>query len=106
VWYLRSYWHESGNAKSRFFVHHPRTYPKELSLFGAPGTFGAPFTQNDIADFYAIDCCLKQLCGVFREVRDDEVGAGATDANEGFEHGAIAFKPAFFKRSVEHGILA
>ena len=31
-----------------FFAHHPRTYPKELTtLFGAPGTFGAPFSQND-----------------------------------------------------------
>jgi hypothetical protein len=33
--------------KSRFFAHHPRTYPKELTLFRAPDTFGAPFTQND-----------------------------------------------------------
>jgi len=33
--------------RSRFFAHHPRTYPTELTLCGAPGTFGAPFTQND-----------------------------------------------------------
>jgi hypothetical protein len=36
-----------GVPKSRFFAHHPRTYPKELTLFRAPDTFGAPFTQND-----------------------------------------------------------
>jgi hypothetical protein len=35
--------------RSRFFAHHPRTYPKELTLSGAPGTFGGPFTQNDMA---------------------------------------------------------
>ena len=33
--------------KCRFFAHHPRTYPKELTLSGAPGTFGGPFAQND-----------------------------------------------------------
>jgi len=41
--------------KSRFFAHHPRTFPKELALFGVirvhksvtPGAFGALFSQND-----------------------------------------------------------
>src|SRR5579863_2364685 len=33
--------------KSRFVAHHPRTYPRELLLSGAPGTFGGPFAQND-----------------------------------------------------------
>jgi len=37
--------------KSRFFGHHPRTYPTELSLCGAPGTFGVPFAQNDTANY-------------------------------------------------------
>jgi hypothetical protein len=41
----------TSKSKSRFFAHHPRTYPTELSLCGAPGTFGAPFTQNDIAEW-------------------------------------------------------
>src|ERR1700722_19253828 len=36
-------------SRSRIFAHHPRTYPKELSLFGAPETFGARFTQHDTA---------------------------------------------------------
>ena len=36
-----------GKSKSRFFIHHPRTYPTELSLCRAPGAFGAPFVQND-----------------------------------------------------------
>jgi len=37
-----------GSGRNGFFAHHPRTYPKErFSLFGAPETFGAPFTQND-----------------------------------------------------------
>jgi hypothetical protein len=31
-----------GEAKSRFFAYHPRTYPKELMLFGTPETFGVP----------------------------------------------------------------
>ncbi len=31
--------------KSRFFTHHPRTYPQERSLFGAP------FAQNDSVNF-------------------------------------------------------
>ncbi len=40
---------EMPKDKSRFFAHHPRTYPKEQkSLFGAPKTFGVPFAQNDI----------------------------------------------------------
>src|SRR6185437_11459465 len=34
-------------TKCGFFAHHPRTYPKELTLSGAPGAFGAPFSQND-----------------------------------------------------------
>jgi hypothetical protein len=39
------------SRESRFFARHPRTYPKErCSLFGAPKTFGAPFTQNDIVN--------------------------------------------------------
>jgi hypothetical protein len=37
----------NGKSNRRFFAHHPQTYPKERSLFGAPGAFGAPFTQND-----------------------------------------------------------
>jgi hypothetical protein len=40
--------------ESRFFTPHPRTYPKELTLFGAPETFGAPFVQNDTAGFRGI----------------------------------------------------
>jgi len=36
----------------RIFRSPPRTYPKERGLFGAPGTFGAPFTQNDTAYVY------------------------------------------------------
>ena len=40
--------------KSRFFTPHPRTYPKELTLIGAPETFGAPFVQNDTAGFQGI----------------------------------------------------
>jgi hypothetical protein len=44
------WWRELVRAKSkisRFFAYHPRTYPKELTLFRAPGTFGGPFAQND-----------------------------------------------------------
>jgi hypothetical protein len=33
--------------KSRFFVHHPEPIPTSLRLFGAPGAFGGPFSQND-----------------------------------------------------------
>ena len=40
--------------ESRFFTPHPRTYPKELTLFGAPETFGGPFVQNDTAGFRGI----------------------------------------------------
>ena len=29
-------------TKRRFFAHHPRTYPIELTLYGAPGAFGDP----------------------------------------------------------------
>jgi hypothetical protein len=47
TWCVRSQWHWAGRWRSRFFAHHPRTYPKELALFKAPGTFGAPFAQND-----------------------------------------------------------
>jgi hypothetical protein len=37
--------------KSRFFAHHPRTYPNELTLIGALGTFGGPLAQNDTFNF-------------------------------------------------------
>ena len=47
----RSYWHILAMQRSRFFAHHPRTCPKELALFGAPETFGAPFVQDDTALF-------------------------------------------------------
>jgi hypothetical protein len=43
---------DGAHARSRFFAHHPRTYPKELSLFGAPEAFGGPFAQNDTVNFY------------------------------------------------------
>src|SRR5579863_9762966 len=45
--YARNVITMGASSKSRFFAYHPRTYPKELALFGAPGTFGAPCAQND-----------------------------------------------------------
>ena len=60
----RSYWHILAMQRSRFFAHHPRTYPKELSLFGAPETFGVPFAQNDSALLLldsAIGCQISAL---------------------------------------------
>ena len=45
--------------RSRFFAHHPRTYPKELSLFRALDTFGVPFAQNDTV--YCAGCLRKTI---------------------------------------------
>src|SRR5580658_859820 len=48
----------------------------------------------------------EQLGGVLGEVGDGEVGAGAADAHQRFEDGAVAVEPAFFDGGLEHGVLA
>ena len=48
----------------------------------------------------------EQFGGVLGEVGDDEVCAGAANAEERFERGAVAVEPAFFKCGLEHGVLA
>src|SRR6185437_2630686 len=63
-------------TRSRFFAHHPRTYPTELRLCGAPGTFGAPFTQNDTMligaawDPFSHDTTLVGVVGMKRAAED------------------------------------
>jgi hypothetical protein len=48
----------------------------------------------------------QKLGGVLGEVGDDEVGAGAADAEERLEHGALGLEPAALEGGVEHGVLA
>jgi hypothetical protein len=55
--------------KSRFFAHHPRTHPTELLLCGAPDTFGAPFAQNDTANYMR---GYRQLHEEFQTLEDAE----------------------------------
>ena len=49
--------------------------------------------------------CEEANC-VFGEVGDDEVGAGAADAEEGFGDGAVGVQPAAGEGGVEHGVFA
>jgi non-heme chloroperoxidase len=46
------------------------------------------------------------LCSTLGEVGDDEVGAGAADADQRLEDGAVAVEPAFGEGGLEHGVLA
>src|ERR1700744_5193829 len=49
---------------------------------------------------------LENFGGVLGEVGDDEVGAGAADAEEAFEYGAFWLKPAALKGGLQHRVFA
>ena len=48
----------------------------------------------------------EQLGGVLRKIRHNEAGAGAADADERFEDGAIPVQLAFLESRLKHGVLA
>ena len=71
----RSSRHRNGKSNRGFFAHHPQTYPKEHSLFGAPGAFGAPFTQNDGP------LIMQRMCGTPHSLEAEaEAGGGKQEA--------------------------
>src|SRR5688572_3855508 len=49
---------------------------------------------------------LEQARGRAREIRDDDIGAGATDARQRFQHRPLLIEPAELAGGADHRVLA